>query len=524
MDTSDKLSNTACITYEPSREFRAMEHRGEYMRQGNMPSDMSMDEHMQMMEHRRIATLWCHFLNMILGLWILSGPFIFGYLTIDAADLDLLRLAAERKLPEVSTRALLMTWSDLVSGFLIVIFAILSLKRFSWAQWANAVMGTWLMFAPLLFWSPSPAAYGTGLLAGGLVITFSVLVPMMPGMSMQGMMQKGSIPPDWDYNPSTWLQRIPIAALAVVGILLARYLAAYQLGHISNAWDPFFPAYPIEGNTGSAEFNGAALNGTERIITSDVSKAWPVSDAGVGVMAYMLELLMAVMGDARRWRTMPWMVAGFGIVVVPLGVVSIFFIMIQPVLIGTWCFLCLLQALAMLIMMPYALDELVAMGQFLKDAKRRGKPMWKTFFQGDAMEGAMWDETPEFEGSLKHMTLKSLRGVNPAPGLIALCAIGVGLMFTRMIFGTEGAQANSDHLMGSLLITISVLAMAEVARTLRLLNIFIGFWLMAAPWLLAGGSMMADIGGLIAGVAVIALSIPKGPVRYRYAGWNKLIW
>ena len=111
-----------------------------------------------------------------------------------------------------------------------------------------------------------------------------------------------------------------MAILAVIGILLARYLTAYQLGHTSNAWDPFFGTQP---------------NGTETIITSDMSRAWPVSDAGIGVMAYMIELLMAVMGDARRWRTMPWMVAAFGVVVVPLGVVSIFFIIAQPIFIGT---------------------------------------------------------------------------------------------------------------------------------------------------------------------------------------------
>ena len=120
---------------------------------------------------------------------------------------------------------------------------------------------------------------------GGLVIAFSTLVPMMPGMSMQGMMQKAAVPPGWDYNPSTWLQRLPIAIFAVIGILLARYLTAYQLGHTSNAWDPFFGSEP---------------NGTETIITSDMSHAWPVSDAGIGVMAYMIELLMAVMGDVRR--------------------------------------------------------------------------------------------------------------------------------------------------------------------------------------------------------------------------------
>ncbi len=493
-----------------------MDRQGEYLREGGMTSNMGMEEHMKMMERRRLSTLWCHLANAGLGFWLLSAPFIFGYLTIAPTDLDLPRLAAERSVADVATRAMLMTWSDVISGILIIVFSVLSLRRVSWAQWANAVMGTWLMFAPLALWTPSPASYGQGLLIGGLVISFSVLVPMMPGMSMQGMMQKGMIPPSWDYNPSTWIQRLPIAILAIVGILLARYLAAYQLGHIENAWDPFFG--PDAGQ------NPTNLNGTERIITSNMSRAWPVPDAGVGVMAYMLELLMAVMGDGRRWRTMPWMVAAFGIVVVPLGAVSIFFIMAQPVVIGTWCSLCLLQALAMLIMMPYSLDELVAMGQFLKDAKRRGKPFWRTFFMGDAMEGAEKDDSPEFGGSMKEMSLRATWGVNLPWNLLVLCLLGIWLMFTRLIFGTEGTMASSDHLMGSLLITVSVLAMAEVGRVLRFLNVFIGIWLMAAPWLLNGGSTVADISGLIAGALVLVLSLPKGPVRHRYAGWNKLIW
>src|SRR5690606_21919136 len=216
-------------------------------------------------------------------------------------------------------------------------------------------------------------------------------------------------------------------------------------------------------------------------------------------------------------------VAAFGIVVVPLGAVSIFFIIAQPIVIGTWCTLCLLQALAMLVMMPYALDELVAMGQFLKDAMRRGKPFWRSFFMGDAMDGAREDRTPEFEGQVRHMTMKGLRGVNLPWSLALICVIGVWLMCTRLIFGTDGAMADSDHLMGSLLITVSVLAMAEVARPLRFLNIPIGLWLLAAPWLLSGADAGASIGSVVAGVLTVLLSLPKGPIRYRYAGWNELL-
>jgi hypothetical protein len=44
--------------------------------------------------------------------------------------------------------------------------------------------------------------------------------------------------------------------------------------------------------------------------------------------------------------------------------------------------------------------------------------------------------------------------------------------------------SNSNHLVGALVITIAVCAMAEVARLLRFINILFGLWLIAAPWLL----------------------------------------
>jgi len=316
------------------------------------------------------------------------------------------------------------------------------------------------------------------------------------------------IPFNAQFNPSTWVQRIPIAALAVLGILLARYLAAYQIGHIRDVWDPFFGSEP---------------NGTETIISSKMSRAWPVSDAGVGVMAYMFELLMAVMGDARRWRTMPWMVAAFGIVVVPLGAVSVFFIIAQPIVIDTWCTLCLVQALAMVVMMPYALDELVAMGQFLKDAKRRGKPFWRCFFMGDAMEGASSDQQEEFSGPFWSVTRRGLWGVNAPWNLLLVCAIGLFLMFSRLVYGSQGAMANSDHLVGSLVITISVLALAEVARPLRFLNVPLGIWLLVSPWVLDGGGEGSTLGSVALGIALVILSLRRGPIRHRYGNWNALL-
>jgi SPW repeat len=218
------------------------------------------------------------------------------------------------------------------------------------------------------------------------------------------------------------------------------------------------------------------------------------------------------------------MVAMFGLLVVPLGAVSIFFIIIQPIVIGTWCTLCLIAAAAMVIMIPYSLDELVAMGQFLKARMRAGKPFWPTFWHGDMMEGGAEDKVKEFTGSPLGVVKEIFTGGVTFPWtLLVAAAIGVSLMFTRLTFGTEGSMANSDHLVGSLVVTFTVAAFAEVARPVRFINFAFGLWLIIAPWLLEGASSTAAWASVIAGLLLIALSVPRGTIRQRYGDWGKLI-
>ena len=48
------------------------------------------------------------------------------------------------------------------------------------------------------------------------------------------------LPKGWSYNPSAWRERLPLLALAVVGLLAALYTALAQLGAVPAMWDPFF--------------------------------------------------------------------------------------------------------------------------------------------------------------------------------------------------------------------------------------------------------------------------------------------
>jgi hypothetical protein len=142
-------------------------------------------------------------------------------------------ITQERGPPEPALRNALSGWSDIASGVLLMLFGSLALSRcFSWAQWGSTGVGLWLLFVPLFLWTPSAGATANETMIGALAITFSVLIPMMPGMSRDGMMDSSTVPPGWTYSPSSWLQRLPIIALGLFGFLIARYLTAYQLGQV----------------------------------------------------------------------------------------------------------------------------------------------------------------------------------------------------------------------------------------------------------------------------------------------------
>lgn len=444
--------------------------------------DQSMEQHHKMMRQMHESMLWTNFVSIALGVWLMSSPAMF-----------------------VHGNAALI-WSDIASGALIVLFAAaaLSLRLELW-RWGVCVVGIWLLFAPLVFWAPTATAYANDTLVGALVIALSVLIPMMPGMAhhMVMMMPGPEIPPGWSYNPSTWWQRGPIIALAFVGFFISRYLAAYQLGHIPAVWDPFFG------------------DGTKTILESEVSRAWPISDAGLGAVAYILEALSGYMGGTTRWRSMPWMVAMFGFLVVPLGIISVVLIILQPLAVGTWCTLCLITAVAMLIMISPALDEVIAMVQFLIQSRREGKPFWRTFWVGGTLE-KFEDITPPRRSALAEL-MSAMNWETVPWNLVVSTGLGVWIMCAPSVFGTQGAAADSDHLVGALIVTFAVIAIGEVARAARFVNILFGTWLVAAPWLLTGFTAGTQWNGIFVGVALILLSLRRGKVKERYGSWQRCL-
>jgi hypothetical protein len=85
-------------------------------------------------------------------------------------------------------------------------------------------------------------------------------------------------------------------------------------------------------------------------------------------------------------------------------------------------------------------------------------------------------------------------------------------------------MAHSDHLVGALIVTVAVMAMAEVGRTLRFINVVFGLWLVVGPWVLEGASTFASWVGVATGIAVITLSLPRGTrSREHYGSWDRYV-
>lgn len=447
----------------------------------------SEHERIYRQEHRQ--NIWGAWANAGLGIWLMTSPPLLGY---DGAGMIL---------------------SDLGAGFALLVFGLLSLSwRMTWARFAAAATGCWVMFSPLVFWTENGAAYLNATLVGMLAVGFALCLRPTPGVSPVAARTGPTIPKGWDYSPSDWFQRLPVIMLAVVGLLISRYLTAYQLGTVDSVWEPFFSG-TVPGK-----------NGTEQIITSEVSEAWPVPDAGIGALTYALEILVGIIGSSRRWRTMPWLVVLFGIMIVPLGAVSIFFIVIQPIVIGTYSTLALIAAAAMVWQIPYSLDELVATYQFLRRRHAAGHPWIRVFFFGDTDEGPDNDIIDDFERSPPVIVKDMIYGGMTFPwNFWALMALGVALMLSPLLFGWQaGGMSATSHIVGALSITVTVAALAPVARLGRFLNVLLGLVMIFAPFMTEAGiwQLVFAIGS---GALLMGLSIPRGPVHTSFDTWDRFI-
>lgn len=422
---------------------------------------------------------WPQTVNIILGVWLASTA-----LTLEPHPPGLLA-------------------SDLLSSLVIIGGSALACwPPYRYVQWIVATVGIWLLCAPLVFWAPTASAYGTNTLVGSLVVAFSVIVPeLFANRERAGP----DSPVGWSYNPSAWPQRVGIIACAFGQFFIARYMAAFQLGHTSDIWDPVFG------------------QGTRNVLHSDVSKAFPVSDAGLGGVTYLIEALTGFLGGTRRWRTMPWAVVLFGVLIVPVGVVSIVLVVLQPVAVGAWCFWCLVTAGLTVVMIGPALDEVIATCSYMLQARREGQSLWQVFWHGGTTAESASSPQSSEDQSLLHELVGGLELLSIPWNLAVSTIAGLWLMVAPVVLANTGTSANNNHLVGALVVTFAVIGFSEAGRAGRLVNVPLGLWMIAAPHLLDGGTPASYWNDMVVGAIVVVLAFRRGRISEQYGAWQRWI-
>lgn len=128
-------------------------------------------------------------------------------------------------------------------------------------------------------------------------------------------------------SPSSWSHRLPVALLALLGCALATYLTLYQWRITASVWDPVFGA-----------------QSSEAVLTSPFTRVLPLPDATLGALAYLVEVVMTLLGGTQRWRTAPWLVIAFGLVLAGLALTSLGLVLTQIFLVHALCTLCICSA------------------------------------------------------------------------------------------------------------------------------------------------------------------------------------
>jgi hypothetical protein len=172
---------------------------------------------------------------------------------------------------------------------------------------------------------------------------------------------RAAVPPGWRENPTAWPKRIRLIVLALVGLCVASYLTLYQLGIISDIWDPFFP------------------NGSPEVLRL----LEPLPDAALGALAFLTEIVLSLIGGEDRWRSAPWTVLALGFVIVCGAAVSVGLVIVQPVVVDAWCTLCLASAAVSFAIFGLGVKEPLAALQHLKRVRDSGGSIWRALWGRD---------------------------------------------------------------------------------------------------------------------------------------------
>ncbi len=100
---------------------------------------------------------------------------------------------------------------------------------------------------------------------------------------------------------------------------------------------------------------------------------------------------------------------------------------------------------------------------------------------------------------------------------------GIWLMASPVVFDYADPARANDRVVGPIVASLAIIAIWEIARPLRWMNVILGGWLLTAPWML-GHPPDARWNSLATGAIVLGSSLVKGKRAHSYGGGWSSLW
>lgn len=107
---------------------------------------------------------------------------------------------------------------------------------------------------------------------------------------------------------------------------------------------------------------------------------------------------------------------------------------------------------------------------------------------------------------------------------LAVILLGLWLMASPDVMDYEGPERLNNHIVGPLVVSMGIIALAETTRAVRWVNVVLGCWLVLAPMLLRYEPLHIGVRSALLGIAIAGLSWSPGERRSLQGGGWSALW
>ena len=100
---------------------------------------------------------------------------------------------------------------------------------------------------------------------------------------------------------------------------------------------------------------------------------------------------------------------------------------------------------------------------------------------------------------------------------------GIWLMASPSVLDYADLARANDRILGPVVASLATIAIWELTRPLRWVNVVLAAWLLIAPWLL-GHPPDARWNSLATGILILACSLVKGSRTHQFGGGWSSLW